>query len=89
MVTIKIDRDYISEPGEETRVGTEIETPYTEGYWTRFRCKDDDGIVYYGGKLINDDLCENQSVIFDWAMHDAGCTMVEVWIYEQWTQEIA
>jgi len=67
----KIDRDYITEEGEPTRVGTTGETinvgigpiwpeiidlPVTLGQ-TRFRMKDDDGEVYYGGWLHNDDEC--------------------------------
>lgn len=55
---------------------------------TRFRCKDDDGIVYLGGWLLNDDWCAVQSTVLSWAMWDFGCTTIEIKKESEWKQEI-
>lgn len=56
---------------------------------TRFRCKDDDGIVYYGGWLYNDPDCEVQYEVLRWCQNDAGCTTIEVKNdHGYWRQEI-
>lgn len=56
---------------------------------TRFRCKDDDGIVYYGGWLYNDPDCEVQFTVLQWCQNDAGCTTIEIKDDNRnWRQEI-
>jgi hypothetical protein len=47
-----------------------------------FRMKDDDGEVYYYGKLVGDDLF---APLDDFGMPNAGCTSVEVKEDGQWT----
>lgn len=54
----------------------------------RFRCKDDDGEVYYGGWLLNDHDGLVQYAVLEWAQRDAGCTTIEVKINGKWVQEI-
>jgi hypothetical protein len=97
MVIAQIDRDYITEPDDElpSRVGVS----WTDTYWPnrqyqydtkkkRFRCKDDDGEIYYGGWLLDDGECIAQQLVLEWAMRDAGCTTIEVKIDSEWKQEI-
>ena len=100
-VLAKIDKDYINE-GDDIRRGTQWTENEVKGQsWfdygdiefeqgsTRFRCKDDDGEVYYGGWLYNDDACIMQQIVISWAMHDAGCTIIEVKdVNDRWQQEI-
>ena len=87
-----IDRDYLSEPGEESRVGmdsgldrwaTSMKRPKI-----RFRLLDDDKIVYYGGWLHDDRDCMNQSDALAFGMHDAGCTEIQVKREGKWVTEI-
>lgn len=97
----EIDRDYITEKDETNRVGVTGETvnvgagivapefiTLPPGPVTRFRMKDDDGNVYYGGWLHNDDEGLNQQAALEFGRHDAGCTTIEVkdasglWIQE-------
>lgn len=86
MVVAEIDRDYIVEPGEQTRVGHKFEMleTYSVAFKAlmppkvRWRCKDDDGEIYYGGWLYNDSECEVQLEVLRYCMHDAGCTTIEV-----------
>lgn len=97
---IKIDRDYIAVEGISSRVGCTWEAsaddsrddwaanPIAEGDKVRFRLLDDDGEVYYGGWLLNDDDCLNQQVALAWAMRDAGCTEVQIKKDEEWVTEI-
>lgn len=100
----EIDRDYINaDYGSESREGFKgetinvglgpilpeiIELPTTNEK-TRFRMKDDDGEVYYGGWLHNDDEGLNQQAALEFGMHDAGCTTIEVKIGNEWKQEIS
>lgn len=90
----EIDRDYINGKGDDfvpSRVGTTGESvnigvspiapDYIElppGDVVRFRMKDDDGNVYYGGWLHNDPEGLNQQAALAYGMHDAGCTTIEV-----------
>ncbi len=108
----KIDRDYISDPGEESRVGTteehtrvpliavialgaeseDLPTKDDAGNdlpLVRFRMKDDDGEVYYGGELHDDDECLNQEAALSYGMGDAGCTTIEVKRDGEWVLEIS
>jgi hypothetical protein len=55
---------------------------------TRFRVLDDDGEVYYGGWLYNDEACINQQIVLAWAEHDAGATEIQVKRNDEWTTEI-
>lgn len=99
----EIDKDWITNGEYTTRVGVSgeginvglgpimpeiIELPTTEEK-TSFRMKDDDGQVYYGGWLHNDDEGLNQQAALDFGMHDAGCTTIEVNIDGKWIQEIS
>lgn len=98
----EIDRDYINDEynkrvgmqGYSTNVGLGpilpewIDLP-TANETTRFRMKDDDGQVCYGGWLHNDDEGLNQSAALDFGMRDAGCTTIEVKVDEEWKQEIS
>jgi hypothetical protein len=98
MIIAQIDRDYITNPKEGllSRVGKEWfvssnpdERADYETEKTRFRCKDDDGEIYYGGWLLNDSECIAQQIVLEWARVDAGCTTIEVKIDEEWKQEIS
>jgi hypothetical protein len=85
----KIDRDYISEGDETKRTGSTWSTKAKlEGEKVRFRMKDDDGNVYYGGWLINDPHGIVQYDMLRWGENDAGCTTIEVKIGDKWVQEI-
>lgn len=55
----------------------------------RFRLLDDDGEVYYGGWLHDDDECENQLAVLRYGESDAGCTTVEVKRGDKWVQEVS
>lgn len=96
MLVAQVDRDYLAGDDIPSRKGTKFNI--TEIFsrtigilsdkHTRFRVKDDDGIAYYGGWLINDIECEVQQHILAWATRDAGATTIEVKLEEGWTQEI-
>ena len=55
-----------------------------------FRLYDDDGELYYGGRLHDDDECENQSAALKWGEGFAGCTTIKVNRQDGkgWVQEI-
>lgn len=100
----KITKDRISEPGEESRVGTseehsripimmavagmQSEELPSDGPMVAFRLKDDDGEVYYEGELHDDDECLNQEAALSYGMNDAGCTTIEVKRDGAWVVEI-
>jgi hypothetical protein len=97
MIIARIDRDYITEPSDElpSRVGikwTDEQWPNKEYHYefnkTRWRTKDDDGEIYYGGWLLNDGECIAQQIVLAWTQRDAGCTTIEVKIDGEWKQEI-
>lgn len=44
----------------------------------RWRVKDSDDNIYYGGWLINDGECIVQQAILKWAERDVGATTIEV-----------
>ena len=97
----EIDRDYIND-GDDKRVGFTGETvnvglgpimpeiiTLPHGPVARFRMRDDDGEVYYGGWLHNDDDCLNQQAALDFGMCDAGCTIIEIKVGNgKWKQEM-
>lgn len=89
MIVAKIDRDYINDD-DFNRVGMEFHWEANDFpfHKTRFRAKDDDGEVYYGGWLYNDDHGNIQLDVLRWAEADAGCTTIEVKINNEWKQEI-
>lgn len=53
-----------------------------------FRLYDDDGELYYEGRLHDDDDCENQSAALRFGESDAGCTTIKVFRDGEWKQEI-
>lgn len=87
MIVAEIDRDYITKELEmPTRVGKKFDMldsftatllPHLPPK-VRWRCKDDDGEIYYGGWLLNDSGGEVQIEVLRYCMHDAGCTTIEV-----------
>jgi len=66
----------------------EAENFAPEPHKTRWRMKDDDGEIYYGGWLYNDGHCVVQDLILKWGTYDSGCTTIEVKIDDEWKQEI-
>jgi hypothetical protein len=97
----KIDRDYIAEGDEPSRVGTTGDL-WGDGVFDpiqplpadplpliRFRLLDDDGEVYYGGVLHDDDECLNQAEASRFGTDDAGAIWIEVKRDGKWVQEIA
>ena len=89
MIYAKVDRDYIAEDDDVSRVGIEWSSDlFPVGDTVRFRVKDDDGEVYYGGWLINDPYGNVQYNVLKWAEHDAGATTIEVKLNGKWVQEI-
>ncbi len=88
----RIDRDYLWKEGDTTksRVGVaSVGWGYIENSTPiRFRCLDDDGVVYYGGSLVDDDECNGQEKALNFCMNDAGCTTIQVKYSNEWVQEI-
>jgi hypothetical protein len=81
----KIDRDYLETPGSpDSNVGCESVEPLGDGPRYRFRLKDDDGVVYYGGVLDlehDDDGPDWESSPYGadkWGAYYAGCTELEM-----------
>lgn len=98
-MTWHIERDYINGgPGDPTpsRVGRTIhlnpiacdDDKVNAAPVVRFRILDDDDVVYYGGWLNDDDECLNQISVGEWAMRDAGATVVQVKRKGVWTTEV-
>ena len=105
MIVARIDRDYINQQEAKdphspisSRVGLEwdhesltqqLESLIEFAPKVRFRTKDDDGVIYYGGWLLNDDQGEVQYLVQRWTERDAGCTTIEVKLTDgKWHQEI-
>jgi hypothetical protein len=97
VIVAMIDRDYLFKKGDDPeldRRGTKWTGEYVEDIHdaprVRFRCKDDDGIIYFGGWLRNDDACKVQSKVLEWTQRDAGCTTIEVKDPDtnEWVQDI-
>jgi hypothetical protein len=102
MFTITIDK--IADGEADSAVGTTVQemplygiermmgqdpTIPAEGELVEFRLLDDDGEVYYLGKLTDDDECENQSAALRWGETMAGCAWIEVKRGNAWVCEIA
>lgn len=103
MEVARIDRDYIQEElTTPSRVGeswlakdfgspsiaTDEPDQWDKYPKIRFRCKDDDGEIYYGGWLLNDPDGLVQFCVLEWTQRDAGCTTIEVKLDGKWVQEI-
>jgi len=56
----------------------------------RFRLYDDDDYLYYQGYFYDDEFCDNQQSLLDWAMRDSGCTKIMVSVAKgKFKQEIS
>jgi hypothetical protein len=104
-MAVIIDHDLIAEPGKKSRAGETIEEmplfgiekimgedpslPRTDLTMIAFRLYDDDGELYYQGRLHDDDECINQAAALRFGEADAGCTRIEVRRDGEWVQEIA
>lgn len=99
ILVAKIDKDYINDVySDYYRADTkEFVAVYefgrkilleSSGIKTRFRCKDDDGEIYYAGWLYNDSECEIQLEVLRWSQADAGCATIEIHKNGKWVQEI-
>ena len=53
-----------------------------------FKLYDDDGELYYEGRLHDDDECINQMAALRFGEMDAGCTTILVKRKGKWVQEI-
>lgn len=97
---IYIDRDHIDSGhagatvyerplyGMERIMGETGEVP-DEGKLIRFRLYDDDGELYYEGRLTDDDEAENQFAAVRWGETMAGTTTIKVRRGNgPWVQEI-
>jgi hypothetical protein len=91
MCAWKIDRDYISEGDEPSDVGVHSLGPEISGQTWRFRIKDDDGNVYYGGifdqhaidmmQAEEDDGEEHHGSLYEanqWGEYNAGAPWLEL-----------
>lgn len=73
MAVIKKDRI-----GEGERDGMELKL-FGKGTIPKyFKLYDDDDILYYEGMFWDDEWCNNQSELLNWAMSDSGCTAIKV-----------
>jgi hypothetical protein len=106
-VVAKVDRDYLDMDGEmpEWTYDHLEEIGWFDDYDTvdfnrrmvadsekmRFRIRDDDGEVYFGGWLLNDDYALIQAAVLHWATGDSGATEIQVRRNsdEDWRNEIA
>lgn len=73
--------------GIERVLGVESDIPAGDNL-VPFRLYDDDGELYYEGRLTDDDECANQSAALRFGESDAGCTRIEVLRDGKWKQEI-
>lgn len=84
----KITRDYIYDPDDTTindkkMVGTKgprgldpaLEAELDAGKGDKFRMKDDDGNIYYHGRIVGD--YDGFEPLDDFGMGWAGCTTIE------------
>lgn len=71
----RIDRDYINrgEYEEFNRVGTTFGSRVEDSEVVRFRLKDDDGEIYYGGEADDEAL----ETVYEFGLRDAGTTLLE------------
>lgn len=78
-----ITKDKISGPDVASRKGKvshDWKADRAKLPMTRFRLLDDDCNVYYYGKMPDEDINGDETIAFaplDWAMNDAGCTIME------------
>ena len=70
----------------QINAGEDIPIPFKGNI--KFKLFDDDEILYYEGWLLDDEECLAQQFILQWAMHDAGCTIIKVQREGTWVQEI-
>ena len=103
-VVAMVDKDYINDEGDEefNRCGSQWTVESIENSLqitldlegakrVRFRLKDDDGEICYGGWLFNDAECTVQEAVLEWGKYDTGCTTIEVHGYSpdtEWRQDI-
>lgn len=102
-MTVIIDKDHINKDdpaydrtgtvlgnmplyGIEKVLGVNDHIP--AGTLVPFRLYDDDGELYYEGRLSDDDECENQSAALRFGEADAGATTILVQRNGEWVQEI-
>ena len=81
-----IEKDHLRNEGDEMkrRVGYHSED-YDEvkmnaQLLVEFRVLDDDGVVYYSGKMTKERIEDSETRAFDvldWAENDAGCTELQ------------
>lgn len=75
-----IDRDYDDEP-DKSRVGTRSVIEPTGDRRIRFRIRDDDGEVYYGGWWDGSDIDSGPGSLYEalsWAVWDAGAVDLQL-----------
>lgn len=85
MVVAEIDKDYFGADydGSFSKKGHKFETSNT---WSiplltprvRWRTKDDDGELCYGGWLLNDSEGDVQLEVLRYCMADVGATIIEI-----------
>lgn len=106
MVVAEIDRDYLWQrsDADPSRVGRKFEMTVAASYQltqtgytkVRWRTKDDDGDICYGGWLLNDSEGEVQQEILRYCQADVGATIIEIKVINaergtgimEWVQEI-
>jgi hypothetical protein len=80
----KIDRDYLDGTTDRSKVGTMSLGPDLEGETFRFRLRDDDGEVYYGGvadKAAAEADEDEQGGLYEayrWGTYDSGTTDLQM-----------
>lgn len=79
----RIDRDYLAEAGDVSRVGFGAGT--LQGETWRFRLRDEDGEIHYGGTFdraaADDDMADDGSGLYtawQFGMSDTGATDLEM-----------
>lgn len=80
----KIDRDYLAETPDESEVGRgQYDFENEEPMPHRFRLRDDDGIVYYGGRYndiaeLDDETWGGLYQAWQWGAGWAGTTDLQI-----------